>query len=99
MRTREPCLLDMAPWLFPLRYRPEGWDKRTAVLVDGYSVQPYVHVLAEARIVKTEEDQWHVSGQRSETEACRDAVRTDRIPYGHAFYCLAIVKLLGLYVA
>ena len=22
MRTREPCLLDMAPWLLALRYRP-----------------------------------------------------------------------------
>jgi len=47
MRAREPCLLDVAPGLFSLLYRPEGWDKWTAVLVDCYGVQTYVDVVAE----------------------------------------------------
>src|SRR6516165_3287915 len=96
MRAREPCLLDVPPWLLSLRYRPEGWDKRTTVLVDGHGMQCHINVLAEACIVETEEDQRYVSGQRSKAKACGDAVRTDRVPNGHAFYRPAIVKSLAL---
>ena len=49
------------------------------MLVDGHSVQSYVDVFAEARVVETKEDQRDVSRQRSKTKACRDAVRTDGI--------------------
>ena len=84
MCRREACRLD------------SRWHKWPAVFVDRNGVQSDVDVVTETGVMKTEGNEGEIARERSETQSRRDAVRPDRIPYGHTFNGAGIVKSLPL---
>jgi hypothetical protein len=92
----KPRLLNVTLWLSPFRNGPKCWDKWTAMFVYRNCVQSYFDVLAKAGVMKAQRDKCEISGERSETYARWNAVRSNGIPYGYTFYRAGVMKRLPL---
>ena len=80
MGARKPCLLDMAARGSAFRHRPKRGHKWAAMLVDRHAMQPDIDMVAEVRIVKSQDREREISGERRKPDAGGNAVRADRVP-------------------
>src|SRR5215831_1679299 len=97
MSASKPRLLDMALWVAASGNGPKCRHKWPAVFVNRNGVQPDVDMVAEFCVMKTEGDKGEISRERSEAQSRGDAIRPNRIPYGHTFNGADVMKSASLH--